>query len=446
MNITHNDATFTANVANQLMTQKLKTERIPQRVLDELLLNVSLLGLIRESTHVKSIGDEHKAQCPFHVRGDTGNSLLIDTQEQRFQCSECEFHGSAIGWLMFHDGLSFQDSVFELSARSSVDVSQWITNESLDSARLSKMELLREVEEFYSSQISHSDTALSYIQSRGLTDSTLERYGVGYSPDGDEAFNEQFSAKTRTLWNQGLLVRLADGQYRRRFKNRLMFPIRNIEGNTVGFGGRSLGDGLPKYLNSPSSPTFNKSTLLYGLHESLRDSPDNKRLILVEGYIDVLSLSQNGYTGAVATLGTAPSEHHIKTIFKHSDKLIACFDGDSAGLKAAERLLFAALPHLSNGSQLEFALLPPGQDPDSLIRDEGKNSFNDYLESTVSTEHFFHDTLSRSIDLSGIGGKAKLASVARPAIELIKSEELRQSVIDIIEESIGIPWFDIPDA
>ena len=445
MDITHNDATRTANVANQLMTQTLNTERTPQHVIDELLLNVSLLGLIRESTHVKSIGDEHKAPCPFHVRGDTENSLLIDTQDQRFHCSECEFHGSAIGWLMFHDGLSFQDSVFELGARSSVDVSQWITNESLDSARLSKMELLREVEEFYSSQISHSGTAASYIRDRGITNSTLERYGVGFSPD-DDAFNEQFSAKSRTLWNQGLLVRLTDGQYRRRFKNRLMFPIRNIDGHTVGFGGRSMSDALPKYLNSPSSPTFNKSTLLYGLNESLRDSPDNKRLILVEGYIDVLTLSQNGYTGAVATLGTAPSEHHIKTIFKHSDKLIACFDGDSAGVKAAERLLYCALPHLSHGSQLQFALLPPGQDPDSFIRTNGQDSMNKVLESSVSTECFFHDTLARSIDLSGIGGKAKLASLARPAIELITSDILRDSVIESIERTIGIPWFDIEDA
>lgn len=445
MDITQNDTTLTARLSSQLMTQTLKTERIPQNVLDELLLNVSLLGLIRESTSVVSQGNEHIAQCPFHVRGDTQNSLFIDTQEQRFQCSECEFHGSAIGWLMFHDGLSFQDSVYELGARSSVDVSQWITNESLDSARRSKMELLREVEAFYSSQISLSDTAASYIQDRGITTSTLERYGIGFSPDGDDAFNDQFSAKSRTLWNQGLLVRLADGQYRRRFKNRLMFPIKNIEGNTVGFGGRSLSDGIPKYLNSPSSPTFNKSTLLYGLHEALRDSPENKRLILVEGYIDVLTLSQNGYAGAVATLGTAPLEHHIKTLLKHSDKLIVCFDGDAAGLKAAHRLLYTALPHLSYGSQLAFALLPPGQDPDSLIRTNGQDSLNDVLESAVSTERFLHDTLAGSIDLSGIGGKAKLASLARPVITLISSDALRDSLITMIEDTIGIPWFDIAD-
>ena len=361
---------------------QIKSTRVPQSVIDTLLEHVSLVELVKESTHVKSVSGSLVAHCPFHVRGQNSDTLSIDSVEQRFSCLECGFHGSAIGWLMFHDGLSFQDSVFMLAQRSQVDVSEWITPESIESSRLAKRSLLTEIEHFYSEQLSLSSDALSYLHDRGLTDETIQRFGIGFAPGKSSALIDSFPKRSRNLWNQGLLVRLSNGEYGQRFRERIVFPIRDSDGNTVGFGGRALDDSQPKYLNSPSSPTFNKSKLLYGFFEALQSARDGERFILVEGYIDVLALHQAGFDGAIAALGTSPSEHHFQAIFSKSDQLVACFDGDLAGEKAAERLLLAALPHLEDHQYLSFALLPPNQDPDSFIRANGRLSLIHISEPT----------------------------------------------------------------
>lgn len=432
-------------VINRTMEKKnnkSKNSRVPQSVIDTLIQNVPVLELIKESTPVRSIGSKHSAHCPFHTRGDSATTLKINTKEQKFECSECGFHGSAIGWLMYHDGLSFQDSIQVLATRADVDVSQWITAESIEISRINKRSIIKSIEHFYCEQLAQSDLASIYTRQRGLSDETLALFGVGYAPADADSLEAAFPNGNRVLWNEGLLVRLSNGEFGRRFKDRLIFPIRDSDGHTVGFGGRALGDTLPKYLNSPSSPVFNKSQLLYGLYESTIGASDINRFILVEGYMDVLTLHQHGFNGAIATLGTSPSEHHINAIFSRSDHLIACFDGDPAGLKAAERLLLAALPYLSDDHRLEFALLQPGQDPDSLIRHEGKSAFEKTLNECVPADRFLHDTLARSLDLSGIGGKAQLASRAQPIVEKIASVGLRESTIGIIEASIGIPWFD----
>lgn len=433
------------NSSTWLMAQKTKktTERVPQTIIDELLSKVSLLDLVKESTPIKSVSGLNTAHCPFHVRGVSDNSLSIDAKEQWFQCSECEFHGSAIGWLMFHDGLSFQDSIYELALRTDTDVSKWITKDNIEASRIKKRELLTEVSSYFADQLSESAGAFGYLKQRGIEQSTIDQFGIGFAPGKKDSLVESFPKKSRELWNQGLLVRLSDGEYGQRFRDRVMFPIRDDEGHTVGFGGRSLGDSQPKYLNSPSSPTFSKSNLLYGFYESMQGSSDGDRFILVEGYIDVLSLHQNGFDGAIATLGTSPSEHHIKKIYKKSDHLVACFDGDNAGLMAAERLLYAALPHIKDNQLLDFALLPPGQDPDSYIRCNGSDSFLGCLDTAISIDVFLYETLSRGIDLTGIGGKAQLANIARPVVDTIVSSQLRDSIINSIENIIGIPWYEL---
>lgn len=420
-----------------------KSERVPQSVIDTLLEHVSLIDLIKESTHVKSNSGRHTAHCPFHARGNNDYTLTIDNENDHFSCSECDFKGSAIGWLMFHDGLSFQESVYMLAQSYGVDVSSWITPLEIDQSRIAKLTLLADVAEFFSSQLKTSDEALAYLRSRGLSDSTIDRFGIGFAPSDMASLEAAFPKRNRDLWSQGLLVRLSDGKFSRRFRDRIMFPIRNAVGDIVGFGGRALDDTIPKYLNSPSSPLFSKSELLYGLSESLVQSDQQRTFVLVEGYVDVLSLHQAGFSGAIATLGTSPSEDHLKTVFSHCDSLVACFDGDSAGVKAAERLMLAALPVLEDGQRLDFVLLPAGDDPDSIIRDKGAEEFERCLSSAVAIEEFFHFTFSRDLDLAGIGGKSRLATIARPHVQRVSSELLRLSLIEIVEESVGIPWYEI---
>lgn len=424
-------------------TDHKKTERVPQSVIDALLDKVSVLDLIKESIPVTSSGSAHAAHCPFHTRSDNHPTLSIDNDEQRFACSECKFHGSAIGWLMYHDGLSFQDTVYMLAQRTDTDVSPWITPQSIEASLNKKRALLVDIEHFYAEQLPLSGEALAYVEGRGLSDEIIKRFNIGFAPNERQTLESAFANKERALWNEGLLVRHADGTFGHRFRDRLMFPIRDTEGYTVGFGGRALGDAQPKYLNSPASPTFSKSDLLYGLHESLESSFGATGFILVEGYIDVLALHQVGFSGAVATLGTSASRSHLDTLFSINDCLTVCFDGDAAGIKAAERLLFTALPLLQDHHVLNFVLLPEGLDPDSFVKEHGKDTFQDRLNSPITLESFFHDTLSRSIDLNTIGGKSQLAAHARPYVESVVSNRLRESLVATIEHTIGIPWFEL---
>jgi len=420
-----------------------KKERVPQSIIDSLLEKVSLLDLIKESTHVKAVGGNHVAHCPFHARGKNDYTLSIDSENNLFSCGDCAFKGSAIGWLMYHDGLSFQDSVYMLAEASGVDVSQWISSDDIERSRLKKVSLLDEVAHYFSSELSASDSALNYLRSRGISDETIDKFGIGYASNDKTSLESAFPRRNRDLWNQGVLVRLSDGLFARRFRDRVIFPIKDQAGYVVGFGGRALDDGNPKYLNSPTSPLFSKSELLYGLSESIDSGDNDAPFVLVEGYVDVLSLHQSGLTSAIATLGTSPSGSHLETIFSQRDSLIACFDGDSAGVKAAERLLIAALPVLKEAQSLSFALLPSGHDPDSMIREAGIDGFERCLSTAFSIESFFINTLSHSLDLNSIGGKSRLAMLARPLVESVVCERLRESLICVVEDAIEVEWFDL---
>jgi len=426
------------------MTQddQSKLARIPQSVIDALLDKVPLLDLVKDGISVKSSNNRHSAVCPFHTSNGNDLSLSIDNEERRFECSVCGFKGSAIGWLMYHDGLSFQDAIHVLGDLSDTDLSEWVSDDALFRANRKRHELMKDLENFYSDQLPHSAKALSYVKSRQLNEETLARFGIGYAPKGDGQRKKAFPRQDRALWNQGILIRHSDRTFAHRFNNRIMFPIRDIHGNTVGFGGRAIDESLPKYLNSPTSPAFNKKELLYGLYESLQASFGGMGFILVEGYLDVLSLHHAGFTGAVATLGTAPSEFHLQTLFSLSEHLVVCFDGDQAGLAAADRLMRKALPLLNDETVIEFMLLPNGQDPDSLIRGGGADAFSQQLSSRKSLESFFCESLSRELDLNTIGGKAALAASAEPLVISVTSDVVRESLIHTIEQQIGIPWLD----
>jgi len=422
----------------------MRTGQVPQAILNTLLKSVCLLEIIRESTLTTKSGERHHtALCPFHVSKSRSKTLNISIDDRRFNCAECGFTGSAIGWLIYHSGLSFYEAVVEMSRRTGIDVTNWVTNESIDAARSVRQTVVDSTTSFYLEQLANSPAAQHYLQERGLSQEIVARYNIGFAPHKTEEHESFFQKQSRRHWNAGQLVRLSDGTYGMRFVNRLMFPIRNLEGHTVGYGGRTLADDHTKYLNSPSSPSFNKSTILYGLYETLTTNSAPDRLILVEGYIDVTSLTQSGVSGVVATLGTAASSSHIKTIFEHTDRLVTCFDGDEAGKKAAERLLHTALPYLKTYEQLQFAMLPEGYDPDMFVREYGVCAFNDNLDDSLFIDEFILRILTQDIDIGSIGGKAKLAASARPLVAAINGQGLRQILIDKIQDVIGIPWFDI---
>ena len=422
------------------MTNKKQSDRLPQHIIDELLDKVSLKDVVSILRMTSESETMKRAICPFHSSKDNNKSLSLDYDSNKFYCDVCNFKGTAIGWLMYHDGLSFKESILNLSQIADVDVSNWIDEQSLIDARKSQASILNEVTSFYQRQTSNADI-MDYIRSRDISDVTQSRFAIGYAPIDDDIFNDSFSSHARNLWNQGHLIRRSDGEFSPRFRNRLMFPIRNPAGDTVGFGARALGNALPKYLNSPTSPVFNKSKTLYGLYEMLSLGLPIDSLCLVEGYMDVITASQHGFTNTVATLGTAATAHHIEMIFEHTDTLVVCFDGDQAGQKAAMRLLEIALPHLSDEHRLSFAMLPAGDDPDTLLRRSGASAFNDELFKAEPIEVFLHNKLCANFDTTEIGGKAALASAAKPLINSMVSNRLKSIMIEKMEETVGIPWF-----
>jgi len=419
-----------------------RQKRVPQSIIDKLLADSSLLDLIKESLRVVHHRGHHRAICPFHASNNAVKSLTIDTDDQKFSCDECGFQGSAIGWLMYHDALSFQESLLVLAEKADIDVSKWIDRGELVKERKKNLSLFNNVTSFYQRELAESDHAQHYLESRGLDESTVKRFKLGYAPRSQKSFDSRFSYYGRTLWTQGHLIRRSDGSFSQRFWDRLMIPIMDIDGNTIGFGGRAFSEGSPKYLNSPSSALFDKSKTVFGLHQALESSTIDDPFILVEGYMDVMTLSQYGITNAVATLGTAPSEHHIRDIYTHTQSLVVCFDGDVAGQQAAERLLNIALPCLSDGDQLFFSTLPPGHDPDSIVREFGAEAFNALIRTAKPVDTFLHDYLSARFDTDSIGGKAALAAAASPMIQSIESAQLRHSAIDIFEHTIGVPCFN----
>ncbi len=429
-----------AATATLLPASSPRGERVPQDVIDELLSQTSLLELVGESTRVQHHDGVHQAQCPFHAHGADEWSLQVDPSEQRFVCSVCNFRGSAIGWLMYHDGLAFPEAILSLSQRLGIDVRAWIPDDVSEAVCQATQALLADVDAFHADQLLGSPAA-SYLEKRGISLSTARHFGLGYAPATSDGLDQAFRTQRRELWHRGLLIRQNDGAFRARFSDRLMFPIRNKQGRTVGHGARTLGDARLKYLNSPSSALFSKRHLVYGLHEALR-SASTEPYLLVEGYMDVLALAEHGFPTAVATLGTAVSDHHVRTIFSHTDRLVTCFDADAAGRKAAVKLARIALPILEDAQQLLFTQLPTGEDPDSLLRASGCQAMKKILTDAVSLDEFLHNHLGHALDLESIGGKAALAARARPLAQTIRSPELRQQVIDRFEMTIGIPWFD----
>jgi DNA primase len=420
--------------------------KIPQHFIDDLLARVNIIDVLDGRVQkLKRTGKNYSGLCPFHK--EKTPSFTANQEKQFYYCFGCGAGGNAIGFLMEYDHLEFPQAVEELAKMSGMEVPREESrhNQQQQQHLKSLYDLLEKAAQFYTQQLRNHparDTAVNYLKARGLSGQAAKAFEIGFAPPGwDNLLNAIGSdAQHRKLLEQaGLLIHNEerDSDYDR-FRNRIMFPIRDQRGRVIAFGGRVLGDDKPKYLNSPETDTFYKSKELYGLYEARKHSQKLERLLIVEGYMDVVGLAQYGIHNAVATLGTATTAHHLERIFKIVPEVIFCFDGDQAGRTAAKRALSTTLPVIQDGQEARFLFLPEGEDPDSLVRKEGTDIFNKRLNEALPLAEFFFKSHAEEIDLNSMDGRARFSSLALPEIRAMKPGILKQMMLDRVSDLTGL--------
>ena len=424
--------------------------RLPDAFIDDLLARTDIVEVVGTRVPLKRQGKEYSARCPFH--DERSASFYVSPTKQFYHCFGCGAHGTAISFLMNYDRLDFLDAVDELAKRVGIEVprdtrAQTQTDDSRD-----LFAALEAAARFFRKQLQASDKARAYFASRGVDAGTMERFQLGYAPDGYSALKDALGTDERRmklLDRAGLFSKNDRGHIYDKFRDRVMFPIFDRRGRPIAFGGRVMArDDGPKYLNSPETALFHKGRELYGLWQVRQAHQKIARLIVVEGYMDVVSLFQFGVTEAVATLGTATTPDHAELLFRNAPDVYFCFDGDNAGRKAAWRALESVLPRMKDGRQAFFLFLPDGEDPDTIVRKEGKDAFDARLKDGVPLSQFFFDELSREINLSTLDGRARLAEHARPMLaqipdgafgDLMKQELARLTGIGATAPATAMP-------
>ncbi len=390
---------------------------IPRDFIDTLLARVDIIDVIDRRVPLKKAGQNYQACCPFH--SEKTPSFTVSPTKQFYHCFGCGAHGTALGFLMEYEHMSFPEAVAALAQDVGLPIPESAQEPDRPRPPPALWDALEQAAQFYKQQLKQSPTAIDYLKRRGLTGAIAARYGVGYAPDGSPLKQIFADYSIDALAASGLVIDGDRGRYDR-FRDRIMFPIRNVKGQIVGFGGRVLDQGEPKYLNSPETPLFHKGSEIYGLFEARAAIKAAGRVIVVEGYMDVVALAQHGVEFAVATLGTATTPIHARTLLRHSDRLIFAFDGDNAGRKAAWRALENALEALQDGKEVSFLFLPEGEDPDSYIRTHGQAAFLKLLDTdTLPLSAFLVRELSRDRKLDSQEGQAALLKAAKPLLEKI---------------------------
>lgn len=404
--------------------------RIPQHFINDLIDRADIVSVIDERITLKKTGKNYSGLCPFH--DEKTPSFSVSPDKQFFHCFGCQESGTALTFIMKYERLEFVEAV-EMLAR---DLGMEVPREQGRSPAVKVDEdlysILEQAERFYRSQLRGAANAVEYLKGRGLTGEIARDFGVGYAPAewhgvADALARENISEEK--LLKAGLLTKNDNGRVYDRFRDRIMFPIRDTRGRVIAFGGRILSqDGGPKYLNSPETPIFFKAQELYGLYEARKALRKIDELLVVEGYMDVVALAQNGIVNAVATLGTASGEAHFRKLYRYADRVVCCFDGDKAGRSAAWRALESALPVLNEHKQLKFAFLPDGEDPDSLIRSQGQAAFQGFIDNGVPALEFLLGRLAEGLDLETLDGRARFIGLANPYVEKITPGVLRDLV------------------
>ena len=415
--------------------------RIPEKFIDDLLARVDIVDVIQERVPLKRSGRDWSARCPFH--DERSPSFTVSPAKQFYHCFGCGAHGSAIGFLMNYDRLEFPDAVEELASRAGLKVAYEGGGREApreDSADL--YNVLDAAASFYRRQLEANETARTYFESRGLDESTITKFNLGYAPDQWDALKNALGTSAQRialLEKAGMLTSGERGSKYDRFRHRVMFPILDRRGRTIAFGGRVLvKEDTPKYLNSPETPLFHKGRELFGLWQVREAHQKIPRLIVVEGYMDAISLHQFGVPQAVATLGTATTRDHAEILFRQCADVYFCFDGDRAGRQAAWRAVESVLPRMRDGRQAMFLFLPDGEDPDSVIRKEGSAGFEQRLKNATPLSEFFFAEIGKDVNLASLDGKARLAERARPQLAQIPDGAFRDLMLAELDKLTGV--------
>lgn len=415
--------------------------RIPQHFIDQLIARTDIVEVIGTRVPLRKAGKEFKACCPFHDEKTPSFNVVPD--KQFYHCFGCGAHGTALGFLMDYDHLNFVEAVEELAARAGLEVPR---EESSTPATAKPSQdqyaLLEQAAEFYRKQLRATPAAIDYLKQRALTGETAARFGIGYALDAWDGLIKQLGqsdSALQELTRAGLLIeRDSKNGYYDRFRHRVMFPIRDSRGRTIGFGGRIIDQGDPKYLNSPETELFHKGRELYGLYEARQTTRQLKQLLVVEGYMDVVSLHQAGITYAVATLGTATTPEHLKRLFRVCNTVVFCFDGDRAGRAAAWKALEVALPVVSEGYLLRFLLLPEKHDPDSLVSEEGREAFEARINNATPLSEYLVNELAARCDLSNVDGRAQFTAEAQRLLNQLNDDSYRTLLYQPLAAALNI--------
>lgn len=411
--------------------------QIPQHFIDELLAQVDIVDIIDQRVSLKKSGNNFSACCPFH--NEKTPSFTVSQNKQFYHCFGCSANGNAISFLMEYEGMHFVDAVESLADVVGLEVPR---NPQAAKARNDSKPLyilMESIAAYYVSQLRSSPEAIAYLKKRGLSGETAKRFSIGYVPDGWDGLLKRFPNEEASMLKTGMLIK-GDGGNRpyQRFRHRIMFPIKDKRGRVIAFGGRVLDNQEPKYLNSPETQLFHKGQELYGLYEARKSGQDAGMIIVVEGYMDVVALSQYGIDNVVATLGTAANQQHAELLFRTVSNIVYCFDGDRAGRAAAWRALTATLACLTDGRDAHFLFLPDGEDPDSVVNTHGAAGFNDLLSRRIPIVDYLYHYLSADVDMTSIGGKAQLAEKAKPLLATIPQGIYKQLALRRLETLIGL--------
>jgi len=421
---------------------------IPRSFIDEVLNRVDIVSVISQSVTLKKAGSNLQGLCPFHQ--EKSPSFTVSETKQFYHCFGCGAHGTAISFLMEYAGLTFVDAIEELAKSVGLTVPQQLGDTAKASDQQQSIALIQVMEKimtWYQEQLKKNQRPVQYLKNRGLSGEVAKRFSLGYAPDEWQNFTDVIGSYedesiANVLAQTGMMVQgESDGSMRvkrfDRFRDRIMFPIRSLKGQVIGFGGRVIDKGDPKYLNSPETVLFKKGQTLYGLFEARKFIREKGFVLVCEGYMDVVALAQMGFPNAVATLGTACTDHHIQLLLRHTDRIVFSFDGDSAGRKAAKRAFEACIPHLADDKEIRFLFLPKEHDPDSFIREFGQDKFNEEIQKAQPLSRFFIDVVSDQIDWSSAEGKAQAQNNAKDYFKKMPAIALRVQILRDFAKRLG---------
>ncbi|MCK9387934.1 MAG: DNA primase [Sulfuritalea sp.] len=397
---------------------------IPESFVQELLARIDIVDVVERYVPLRKSGANFSACCPFH--SEKTPSFTVSPSKQFYHCFGCGAHGSAIGFLMQHAGIGFIEAVEDLASSAGMQVPHEERNATIRARKAPLTELMARAMHFYREQLKASPKAIDYLKNRGLTGEIAAKFALGYAPDGWQGLQQVFSDYSDpALVECGLVIVNEQGRRYDRFRDRVMFPILDQRGNVIGFGGRVIGEGEPKYLNSPETPLFEKGRELYGLPQARKAIQEADTVLVVEGYMDVVGLVQNGVGNVVATLGTAATDANVQKLLKQANRVVFCFDRDSAGDRAAWRAMEVSLSHLADNKTVEILQMPGNQDPDEFIREHGKEAFVQQTRSATRLSEFLLRELVKQTNPSTAEGRAMLVHAAKPLLQKMAAPILR---------------------